>query len=27
VTVDSKEPKEFIKDLDKGVYQKALKEV
>ena len=24
VTVDSKEPKEFIKDLDKGVYQKAL---
>ena len=27
VTIDSKEPKEFIKDLDKGVYQKALKEV
>ena len=27
VTVDSKEPKEFIKDLDKGAYQKALKEV
>ena len=26
VTIDSKEPKEFIKDLDKGVYQKALKE-
>jgi len=24
VTIDSKEPKEFIKDLDKGVYQKAL---
>ncbi len=25
VTVDSKEPKEFIKDLDKGLYEKALK--
>jgi large subunit ribosomal protein L11 len=25
VTVDSKEPKEFIKDLDKGLYDKALK--
>src|ERR671922_1939504 len=25
VTIDSKEPKEFIRDLDKGVYQKALK--
>jgi len=24
VTVDSKEPKEFIKDLDKGLYEKAL---
>jgi len=24
VTIDSKEPKEFIKDLDKGVYRKAL---
>ena len=25
VTVDSKEPKEFIKDLDKGLYDKVLK--
>jgi large subunit ribosomal protein L11 len=25
VTVDSKEPKEFIKDLDKGLYDKILK--
>jgi large subunit ribosomal protein L11 len=25
VTIESKEPKEFIKDLDRGVYQKALK--
>jgi large subunit ribosomal protein L11 len=27
VTVDSKEPKEFIKDLDKGLYEKSLKGV
>src|SRR3989442_2827178 len=27
VTVDSKEPKEFIKDLDRGLYEKALKGV
>jgi large subunit ribosomal protein L11 len=26
VTVDSKEPKDFIKDLDRGAYQKILKE-
>ena len=26
VTVDSKEPKDFIKDLDKGSYHKMLKE-
>ena len=26
VTIDSKEPKEFIKDLDKGLYDKALKQ-
>lgn len=25
VTIDSKEPKDFIKDLDKGAYAKALK--
>ncbi|HET7405415.1 MAG TPA: 50S ribosomal protein L11 [Candidatus Bathyarchaeia archaeon] len=25
VTVDSKEPKDFIKDLDKGLYDKVLK--
>ena len=25
VTVDSKEPKEFIKDLDRGMYDKVLK--
>lgn len=26
VTVDSKEPKDFIKDLDRGAYQKLLKQ-
>lgn len=26
VTIESKEPKEFIKDLNKGLYDKALKQ-